>query len=839
MELSTAGILRDAVVVVDEGAAAVIRWLGGGDFLLNECHCSSIVPLEQCCPSMRNHVDLLMKYQQSQEQQQHQSMKIVVFVVVSIWECCDEVLAALRFINSLVGDCSIESVCICCSISEKAHAHTAPIAGPTPDATINFQQLAATLQQMLSNEMPALSACISIRHIHMHYLPILHNMRTNNSNTTTSAFTLSNKHTANIFPLSLSDMGDNASMYTTIAEASVEHVPNSLKMMLRLLSETLSSVMQQLRLDVHERSYAVGFTSKIVGNAVVSTLNNSNNKEELQPATLVVVDRSIDMVTPSGHTDTLLDRIVKLLPDDHVCRKYLTATTSTTTNDCCSCCVADDMYSDADICHPDDFSVQKLLSSLALTSERDSKRQLQQHLVDIIKSESLQLPQQQSTTTDLQQLLQTIMASPQSGHKHRAVVQVVLSLLLSQQLTGNTVHDELRSIEHMQHKLMATSSDAARSSLLMQLCDLMQQLQYRVDACKCSCTCGSSCCSCCSCCDGVVSVYDVTLLAIHAYSLMGPIGFDRSSELELINAVVVAVLHVAAATRRVDRCSWMSDQLHDSLMQHAPALKQHIQAQRQRKQQQQQANSSNCNDDEDDGSNDDGWGDGWGADDDLFDDEQQPAQGPEPVQTTTDTAEPAQTTTDTADTDADTDPVPSIDPSTAASIYESLKLQMADEVHEMVDNLKNRCGSARAGMHELQSLTTTTSSSTDKRCGTLAHVCDLLYKQDHQQQKHDIVQVGTALQELGRAGLDLLKSGFASLGFGSSAPATPHPTDTSVLVVFVVGGFTVSELREVHTAMDQLGMQVIVGGTTIASGDTIASAVFNPVATTQPTMNTQ
>lgn len=118
-------------------------------------------------------------------------------------------------------------------------------------------------------------------------------------------------------------------------------------------------------------------------------------------------------------------------------------------------------------------------------------------------------------------------------------------------------------------------------------------------------------------------------------------------------------------------------------------------------------------------------------------------------------------------------------------------------------------------------------------------------------------------EQLTRAGIDLLKSGFSRFGFGvgntSGAKTGGNRRilgNAQVLVVFVVGGITFEEVRcpqgivsrhlvcftpdssttvvvnvfaqvqEVHSVLQELPFQVILGGTTITNNEVIVEQVF-------------
>lgn len=93
-------------------------------------------------------------------------------------------------------------------------------------------------------------------------------------------------------------------------------------------------------------------------------------------------------------------------------------------------------------------------------------------------------------------------------------------------------------------------------------------------------------------------------------------------------------------------------------------------------------------------------------------------------------------------------------------------------------------------------------------------------------------QIVDASEQLTRAGIDMLKSGFSRFGFGGGAtgPRTgiQHQLGASgVVVIFVVGGITFEEIQEVHDALgEDTRQQIILGGTTVTNSEIILEQLF-------------
>ena len=96
------------------------------------------------------------------------------------------------------------------------------------------------------------------------------------------------------------------------------------------------------------------------------------------------------------------------------------------------------------------------------------------------------------------------------------------------------------------------------------------------------------------------------------------------------------------------------------------------------------------------------------------------------------------------------------------------------------------------------------------------------------------IRVESALQQLKRAGLGLLSQGLSFFGSGlgaavGAAPSEPHPCDHSVLVLFVVGGLSLREARQVHYELETRpspGLRVILASNALLDGEGLLRGIM-------------
>ncbi|KAJ0406775.1 hypothetical protein ATCC90586_009424 [Pythium insidiosum] len=155
-----------------------------------------------------------------------------------------------------------------------------------------------------------------------------------------SVFVLSHPQCATAFPLLLSQVlsyhrqhplprGPDAGkdtpgampLYAHVRDVQSEHIPRAYRQTLKLVAHTLGELLvHQLRLDVTDRIYALGATSLKIGHTLHRILRDLQNEltthavQSHRPATVVVLDRTCDLVTPCSFGVSMLDRILALIP---------------------------------------------------------------------------------------------------------------------------------------------------------------------------------------------------------------------------------------------------------------------------------------------------------------------------------------------------------------------------------------------------------------------------------------------------------------------------------------------------------------------------------------------
>ena len=96
--------------------------------------------------------------------------------------------------------------------------------------------------------------------------------------------------------------------------------------------------------------------------------------------------------------------------------------------------------------------------------------------------------------------------------------------------------------------------------------------------------------------------------------------------------------------------------------------------------------------------------------------------------------------------------------------------------------------------------------------------------------------IGDPMRQLARAGLDLLSFGLNRFGL-SAAPVSvtePEPTDRNVIIIFVVGGVSATEIEEIQGEISKLNefseltqRRIILGSNNIIATSDIYKIVYS------------
>jgi hypothetical protein len=320
-----------AVVFVDDGAAEAVRWCGGVEFLLERMGVANLHNLRTPVPA-----GLLGSLVHTA------AHKAIFLLSTLLWECENELLSAIR-------RGGFDEVLVCCSVSESAHALYATkddsehVGSPRDGTPLRFNTFAANLQAQVPS---AEKLQLSVRFFPLLYSTILDSAKssaTPDKPHPLGLFVLNNTDCVECTPLSLCQVASENEpsgaqppgssprpKYEHVSEVGAGDVPPALRLRYKLLANMLAEMIAQWGLAVEGGTFALGGSSKLLGYSVLQMLQQRQEAliiergmdadqvlellQSKQPASLVLLDRSVDLFTPAAHSDSLADRVLAALP---------------------------------------------------------------------------------------------------------------------------------------------------------------------------------------------------------------------------------------------------------------------------------------------------------------------------------------------------------------------------------------------------------------------------------------------------------------------------------------------------------------------------------------------
>ncbi|TDH72315.1 hypothetical protein CCR75_004884 [Bremia lactucae] len=326
--------LQGSIIAADTGCIESLRWSGAMPLLLRDFNVSNIVSASDLltCASPQDLRRFLLV-------QEHETIDHVVFFLSGFLWDYETAFKKLLTLNI------IHRVTICSSLSESAHeCYDFYKLRPSTalDATekveeMHFDAFEAELRktipflpvnphaeehETLTDDWewhPPTPQIIQVRVIHVP-LPIVPLLSSTTDRAEPSVFVLSHPSCAKAFPLLRHQIyPDTPPSYCHVNDVRPEQIPSAIRRSMRLVAYVLAETMMHARLDVQDRIFAIGATSRKIGHTFRRIVNEaqadtSSQAEEQQVASLVIIDRTADLTSPCAFGNSLLDRILALIP---------------------------------------------------------------------------------------------------------------------------------------------------------------------------------------------------------------------------------------------------------------------------------------------------------------------------------------------------------------------------------------------------------------------------------------------------------------------------------------------------------------------------------------------
>ncbi|KAG7388135.1 hypothetical protein PHYPSEUDO_013095 [Phytophthora pseudosyringae] len=368
--LQAAEQLQGAVVAAETGCVESLRWAGALPLLLRDFGVQNVLAAEDLlhCATPEELRRLLLLDESG-------SVGHVVLLLSGFLWDYEAALARLLALGA------VRRLTVCSSLSERAHecydfsklGGDAALAatGARAVKAMNFDEFAMELSRnatfptgngaelteqqtgedeewgwedtesdskTVQRETATVQNGVQVIHLPLNVVPLL---STKTFSPEPSVFVLSHPTCASAFPLLLHQVedvkaappvsptgrggagfnsADGVKKYTHVKDVLPEHIPSAFRRSMRLLAYTLAEMMVGARLDVKERIFAVGATSLKIGHTLLRILNElqEDTSPQLlqgqQAASMVLIDRTSDLASPCSFGSSLLDRILALLP---------------------------------------------------------------------------------------------------------------------------------------------------------------------------------------------------------------------------------------------------------------------------------------------------------------------------------------------------------------------------------------------------------------------------------------------------------------------------------------------------------------------------------------------
>ncbi|PIK38839.1 putative sec1 family domain-containing protein 2 [Apostichopus japonicus] len=276
----------DAIVFIDSASAEVVHWSLGANKLFEA--------------GARN-----LKEFSSFENGDETDKRAVFIVNDLILDTCEQI------IHDIISNSNFKNCVVITSVSQSLHQHLTSTATDVPQSTEPgegndfFKEVEAKLVAWMNQE----GCHAEVVHIPLSFASVCSSLFL------TPAF-------SEFWPFLTSDVPRLSKTITksekkdalTIDDLTLDLLPENRQIIIKKLVSTLSSLCEEL--EVNEEVYCLGATSRIVATELAGLQSaKARRKAAKQKASLLIVDRTLDLTATTGHHhDSFLDKVFALLP---------------------------------------------------------------------------------------------------------------------------------------------------------------------------------------------------------------------------------------------------------------------------------------------------------------------------------------------------------------------------------------------------------------------------------------------------------------------------------------------------------------------------------------------
>ncbi|CAH0491859.1 unnamed protein product [Peronospora farinosa] len=853
--LQAAEQLQGAIIAAETGCVESLRWSGAIPLLLRDLDVQNVLQAEDLfkCETSETLRRLL-----SVQDVNKSDVNVVLLLSGFLWdyEVLLRWLLALNVINRLT---------ICSSLSERAHEcydfdkaeedTTIAVTGARATQVMKFDEFAQELSKNTTFPMENRAELrheedwswddteatisdpetrVQVIHLPLNVVPLL---SAKTISPEPSVFVLAQPTCAAAFPLllhqvkkvkrvtssTLSTGGGNMlnaveggkKLNAHIKDVLPEQIPSSFRRSMRLLAYTLAEMMVGARMDVKERIYAIGATSLKIGYTLLRILNELQEEvtplalQDQQAATMIIIDRTSDLVSPCSFGSSLLDRILALLPQTPTesaagentaenratTRTKLNVTEIFPLHGCeptplsVSAPLAKKLdefgylpskfvsqikwKGGASLCHPTIPSGSNVFRSLAFRPAKLALRDLDKRL-QAVEQDLLQRGDIQKTAVTrqrgekirgrdvvLRRMSKILEAGEPTNLEYSSLIELGVIVLETLERMDQSQERWDKCRERVVRQLELQKQGGCEW-ILPEVVDVMQRQMSAVQ----SSTSQTN--------EGIILLQELLTLLVNAFALSSGVPLEDFT----IQMVQKALAQTVMQTVKTNPLSVQTalPELFDRLSPYIGTNGLHDRHV----------------------ASDHTEGDDW----DWIDSSNSPTTPKEISYSHNDEVQLVEVT------------------SVIETYVEGLMDPLKDCAQQFV-RIKDEDATLKAAdLH-------------DSPDSLIAQLCKSLVDPSGAPLS-EIQHVVDASEQLTRAGIDLLKSGFSKFGFGMGGAGGQRSTNgnrllgnSNIIVVFVVGGITFGEIQEVHDALsDNTKYQIILGGTTSTNNEVILEKLF-------------
>eukprot|EP01119_Soliformovum_irregulare_P025379 TRINITY_DN9379_c0_g1_i1.p1 TRINITY_DN9379_c0_g1~~TRINITY_DN9379_c0_g1_i1.p1 ORF type:complete len:677 (+),score=160.43 TRINITY_DN9379_c0_g1_i1:128-2158(+) len=241
---------------------------------------------------------------------------------------------------------------------------------------------------------------------------------------------------------------------------ALENLNHPMQMSMETILSGLLSVCNVLELK--EEIWAVGSTGRFIAREWQKIPRNP--ERQLRPASIILIDRTLDLVECCSHSDNLLDRILTTLDHPQSFSADVRVPIAQIFKDLIP--AGTDAFSvmHGSIAHRDANSIS-IMDVFVGKREKDALNEIRKKLVDILTREKLlkTLPKMGTVTPkQLISLMETFGKDPPIFYKYRELLECIAAVIESLQQSPQTHWDELLSIEKI---LLLSVEDPSQSMI--------------------------------------------------------------------------------------------------------------------------------------------------------------------------------------------------------------------------------------------------------------------------------------------------------------------------------------------------------------------------------------